>query len=133
MGIYKPKEFSALIGVSVKTLQRWDKEGKLVEKRTPTNRRYYDDVDLNNYLEQNQKINKSTTTLNTLNLLIQLANQKYDGHFTLMKFTGNWRCCFGTITNHARTAIEQMEVGKTMDEAIIKTIVNDTCAYNFIL
>ena len=39
--IYKPKEFAELIGVSVKTLQRWDKKGLLVAYRTPTNRRYY--------------------------------------------------------------------------------------------
>lgn len=38
---YKPKEFAARLGVSVKTLQRWDREGVLQAKRTPTNRRYY--------------------------------------------------------------------------------------------
>ena len=38
---YKPKEFAELIGVSVKTLQRWDREGILNANRTPTNRRYY--------------------------------------------------------------------------------------------
>ena len=26
---YKPKDFAALVGVSVKTLQRWDREGTL--------------------------------------------------------------------------------------------------------
>ncbi len=41
MSIYKPKEFAAMIGISVKTLQRWDKEGKLKAYRSPTNRRYY--------------------------------------------------------------------------------------------
>ena len=38
---YKPKDFAELIGVSVKTLQRWDREGVLKANRTPTNRRYY--------------------------------------------------------------------------------------------
>lgn len=38
---YKPKDFAELIGVSVKTLQRWDREGILKAYRTPTNRRYY--------------------------------------------------------------------------------------------
>ena len=38
---YKPKDFAELLGVSVKTLQRWDREGILKAKRTPTNRRYY--------------------------------------------------------------------------------------------
>lgn len=38
---YKPKDFSELLGVSVKTLQRWDREGVLKSNRTPTDRRYY--------------------------------------------------------------------------------------------
>ena len=38
---YKPKEFAELLNVSVKTLQRWDREKTLVANRTPTNRRYY--------------------------------------------------------------------------------------------
>ena len=38
---YKPKDFAELLGISVKTLQRWDREGILKAKRTPTNRRYY--------------------------------------------------------------------------------------------
>jgi predicted site-specific integrase-resolvase len=38
---YKPKDFAELIGVSVKTLQRWDREGTLKANRTPTDRRYY--------------------------------------------------------------------------------------------
>lgn len=38
---YKPKDFAELLGVSVKTLQRWDREGTLKTSRTPTNRRYY--------------------------------------------------------------------------------------------
>ena len=38
---YKPKDFAELLGVSVKTLQRWDRDGILKENRTPTDRRYY--------------------------------------------------------------------------------------------
>ena len=33
---YKPKDFAELLGVSVKTLQRWDREGILKANRTPT-------------------------------------------------------------------------------------------------
>ena len=29
---YKPKDFAELLGVSVKTLQRWDREGNLKSK-----------------------------------------------------------------------------------------------------
>ena len=38
---YKPSEFAKLLGVSVKTLQRWDREGILKAYRTPTDRRFY--------------------------------------------------------------------------------------------
>ena len=38
---YRPHEFAALIGKTVNTLQRWDREGILQAHRTPTNRRYY--------------------------------------------------------------------------------------------
>jgi putative resolvase len=39
--MYSPAEFAHLIGKSVKTLQRWDREGRLIAHRSPTNRRYY--------------------------------------------------------------------------------------------
>lgn len=38
---YKLYEFAELLNISVKTLQRWDREGILHAFRTPTNRRYY--------------------------------------------------------------------------------------------
>ena len=38
---YKPKDFAELLGVSVKTLQRWDRDGILKANRSPTDRRYY--------------------------------------------------------------------------------------------
>ncbi|WP_114569842.1 IS607 family transposase [Exiguobacterium flavidum] len=37
----KPKEFAELIGVSVKTLQRWDEEKTLIVNRNPKGRRFY--------------------------------------------------------------------------------------------
>lgn len=43
---YKPHEFAKIVGVTVKTLQRWDNSGKLPAKRTPSNYRYYTDDDL---------------------------------------------------------------------------------------
>lgn len=38
---YTPKQFAALVNVSVRTLQRWDKSGVLVAGRTITGRRVY--------------------------------------------------------------------------------------------
>lgn len=41
MNTYNVSEFSKVVGVSVHTLQRWDREGALKSNRTPTNRRVY--------------------------------------------------------------------------------------------
>ncbi|MGL4991234.1 MAG: MerR family transcriptional regulator [Sarcina sp.] len=38
---YKLSEFVELLNVSVKILQRWDRDYVLIVKRTPTNRRDY--------------------------------------------------------------------------------------------
>ena len=44
--MFKPHEFAEKIGVSVKTLQRWDNSGKLPAKRTPSGHRFYTENDL---------------------------------------------------------------------------------------
>jgi putative resolvase len=44
--MYSVAQFAKQVGVSVKTLQRWDREGRLIAKRTVTGRRYYDEADL---------------------------------------------------------------------------------------
>ncbi|MBI5756094.1 MAG: IS607 family transposase [Nitrospirae bacterium] len=41
VNIYRLNEFAKLIGKSVQTLQRWDREGILKSHRSKTNRRYY--------------------------------------------------------------------------------------------
>ena len=50
MAIYKVGEFAKKAGVSISTLQRWDRTNVLKSKRTPTNQRYYTDEDLNKVL-----------------------------------------------------------------------------------
>jgi predicted site-specific integrase-resolvase len=42
----RPHEFAERLGVSVKTLHRWDESGKLKAKRTLSNHRYYTEDDL---------------------------------------------------------------------------------------
>ncbi len=44
--MYTIGEFAKLIGVVPKTLQRWDREGRLKAHRTVTNQRYYTDEEL---------------------------------------------------------------------------------------
>ena len=43
--MFSPREFAKMVGRSVKTLQRWDRDGILVAKRTQKNRRYYSEED----------------------------------------------------------------------------------------
>ncbi|OSX53657.1 hypothetical protein [Anoxybacillus ayderensis] len=59
------------------------------------------------------------------------AHMFYDGHFVLMKFTGNWRACFGTPSGDCRTQIEQMVEGKTLEECLSKLLEKPTSAYDF--
>jgi len=44
--MYTAGKFAKLVGVTVKTLQRWDRTGALEALRTSTNRRYYTDTHL---------------------------------------------------------------------------------------
>ncbi|GHO72943.1 hypothetical protein KSD_07140 [Ktedonobacter sp. SOSP1-85] len=44
--MYLVAQFAKQVGVSVKTLQRWDREGRLKAKRTLSGRRYYNEADL---------------------------------------------------------------------------------------
>lgn len=54
MKIYKPGEFAKLIGVHIKTLQRWDKNGTLKAYRGPTNRRFYTQEQYDTYLSDDK-------------------------------------------------------------------------------
>ena len=61
---YNVSEAASVIGVSVKTLQRWDREGKLVANRTPSNRRFYTEKqihDIYNDKEVEKMIKKRAT------------------------------------------------------------------------
>lgn len=51
MNTYTVSQFARRIGVSVNTLQRWDREGRLKALRTPTNRRIYTDDHLAQVLQ----------------------------------------------------------------------------------
>ena len=52
--------------------------------------------------------------------LCQVANERYDGHLTIMKFTTNWRV--GFMTPNDRDDIGSMSVGETFGEAARKAL-----------
>src|SRR5438270_1175431 len=58
--MYTPSEFGKRIHVSVKTLQRWDRQGVLRAHRTPTNRRYYTTANLESILPQAARAGRRT-------------------------------------------------------------------------
>lgn len=72
---YKPNEFAELINISVRTLQRWDNEGKLKAYRTPTNRRYYT---YEQYLEYKGIYKEKMDRKTVLYTRVSTSNQKDD-------------------------------------------------------
>jgi len=60
MNTYSVTQFARRIGVSVKTLQRWDREGRLTPSRSPTNRRVYTDEHLYQVLPRRRVAERAT-------------------------------------------------------------------------
>ena len=79
MAIYKVGEFAEKVGVSISTLQRWDRTDVLKSRRTPTNQRYYTDEDLNKVLNLETKTKRKNVgycRVSTQNQKHNLKNQK---------------------------------------------------------
>jgi putative resolvase len=79
MNTYTIAQFAQRIGVSVKTLQRWDREGRLSPSRTPTNRRVYTDEDLYKVFPRGQAPTRATVVYMRVSSQAQkpdLANQR---------------------------------------------------------
>jgi len=79
MDTYSIAEFARRLGVTVKTLQRWDREGRLVALRTPTNRRVYTDEHLYRVVPQRQSAERATVVYMRVSSQAQkpdLANQR---------------------------------------------------------
>ena len=70
----KLNEMAKRLNVSVKTLQRWDREGILVAKRTPTDRRYYTEDQYLEYIGSSTKSKRKTIAY----VRVSSANQKDD-------------------------------------------------------
>ena len=76
--IYKPNEFGKMIGRSVNTLQRWDREGILKARRTPTNRRYYTEEDYYNIMGIQQENAENQVNDVIIYARVSHQNQKDD-------------------------------------------------------
>jgi hypothetical protein len=58
-----------------------------------------------------------------LDQLEQRAINYYGGHYTIFRFTTNWKVCLGTA--ECRDDIEELEGFKTLKEAIVNCLLND--------
>ena len=74
MFMIKINEMAKRLGVSIKTLQRWDREGILVAKRTPTDRRYYTEDQYLEYIGLASKSKRKTIAY----ARVSSVNQKDD-------------------------------------------------------
>lgn len=54
--LYSPQETSYILGITVLTLQRWDKEGKITAIRTPSDRRSFPNSEINRLLGENTTV-----------------------------------------------------------------------------
>lgn len=53
----------------------------------------------------------------------QVADEKFDGHMTLYKFSGGWKFCFGTPDDLYIETVNLFE-GDTPEEAMTKALQN---------
>ncbi|MCC8438705.1 hypothetical protein HP567_029670 (plasmid) [Brevibacillus sp. M2.1A] len=68
--------------------------------------------------------------LTILEKCIEAAEASYDGHLTILRFTSNWRCCFGTLMDVNPYTTAYMAEGKTIEEALEKTLKYHYNAYD---
>ena len=76
--IYNVTQFAEMIGKSVKTLQKWDRDGILKAYRSPSNRRYYTHRQYLDYIGESgttEKVNVIYARVSTRNQADDLKNQ----------------------------------------------------------
>lgn len=74
MFMIRLNEMAKRLNVSIKTLQRWDREGILIAKRTPTDRRYYTEDQYLEYIGSSTKSKRKTIAY----VRVSSTNQKDD-------------------------------------------------------
>ena len=74
---YKLGEAAKYIGRHPKTLEKYDKKGILKAYRTKTNRRYYTQSQLDNYLNQQPKYEKATEDRSLRSCIFQSSKRQF--------------------------------------------------------
>lgn len=102
MAIYKVGEFSEKVGVSISTLQRWDRTNVLKSRRTPTNQRYYTDEDLNKVLNLEQETKSERKNVGYCRVSTQKGKQNLENQ---QEFVSVYSLSHGVILDEIYTDI----------------------------
>lgn len=102
MANYKVGEFAEKIGVSVSTLQRWDRTNVLKSRRTPTNQRYYTDEDLNRVLNLEQETKSKRKNVGYCRVSTQSQKQNLENQ---KEFVSVYSLSHGVILDEIYTDI----------------------------
>ena len=121
------QEFANKLGVTDVTISRYENNIRTPNIETLNKMSQLLEISIDELINGTLNVDN----IAVLNKLIKVSNEKSDGHFTLMKFTGNWRCCLGTIQGDCRSEIVQMAEGKTIAEAINNAIKYNVNSINF--
>ena len=81
MAVYKPKEMAEKLGVTVRTLQEWDRRQKLPAYRTPTGRRYYTEEQYLDYIGESTASHRKTVAYARVSTRSQKDDLKNQIHF----------------------------------------------------
>lgn len=71
--LYSPKEASKILGIHIRTLQRWDNEGVLKVIRTPNNRRKIPQSEIDRLLN---KSNENNTKIDTVAIYARVSSHE---------------------------------------------------------
>ena len=107
MANYKVGEFAEKIGVSVSTLQRWDRTNVLKSRRTPTNQRYYTDEDLNRVLNLEQETKSERKSVGYCRVSTQKQKKNLENQ---QEFVSVYSLSHGVILDEIYT-----DIGSSMD------------------
>lgn len=97
---YSISDAAKMIGVSVKTLQRWDRDGKLVANRTPSNRRYYTEKQLGEILNVEENKMREKFVIIAERFIEYLKSGDFTENFNFVLNDGSCDFDFGTAAPH---------------------------------
>ena len=103
MANYKVGEFAEKIGVSVSSLQRWDRTNVLKSRRTPTNQRYYTDEDLNKVLNSEAETKSKRKNVGYCRVSTQEQKQNLENQ---KEFVSVYSLSHGVILDEIYTDID---------------------------